>query len=230
MAPGAGGRDGDVFRVVRIRGTRVHYRTSIPKILDHANVVRHFRDGEILVADEIGVGIAHTGDGVGAWFHIRDEQTGTCGWVSSEFVTLLTESYANSRATSASAPVTHSEPAHANPPLPAPKAPSVFPQPTIFTEPRARYGADIDFLADAATVLLFLLTILASRRLAALLAGTVQMVPLLARAGPTGATTPNTDTNSTQKTPAAPSATPYKPHFNYGRTSGLAWHLPSRKP
>jgi hypothetical protein len=75
-------------RLVMVQGTRVHLRASIPMRLDHGNVTRHLKRGELFTVDRVDYGIAPTGHGMdGIWVHaasVRDPNVS--GWIAARYV------------------------------------------------------------------------------------------------------------------------------------------------
>jgi len=75
-------------RLVKVDGTRVHLRSGIPILLDHRNVTRHLKRGQMFTVDRIDYGLAPTGHGMdGIWVHatsVRDPNVS--GWIASRYV------------------------------------------------------------------------------------------------------------------------------------------------
>jgi hypothetical protein len=85
----AGGRE-RTFRVVTVKGTRVHLRgdVDVPMQLGHNSVRRHLHRGEAFYTEKVGVGISFDGSNYNeVWFFcisLRDSRDR--GWIHSKYL------------------------------------------------------------------------------------------------------------------------------------------------
>ncbi|HEY0371794.1 MAG TPA: hypothetical protein VGD79_07315 [Thermoanaerobaculia bacterium] len=160
----------ETFRIVRIRGRRVHLRRGVPPQLTHDNVIRHLRNEEVLVADRVGYGIDYDGSPNGSWYHVVDLDNGECGWVNMHFVDILVTEEPEKKAVATTEPLTdssrktetrqplektESQPIHDNPPADLPNLAPPFIR---------RYGDIAAFAAAAANVAMLVLYLIDRRK------------------------------------------------------------------
>jgi hypothetical protein len=131
----AGGRE-RAFRVVTVRGTRVHLRNDfdVPVQLGHQTVKRHLRRGEAFYTERAGIGISYDGrPDEGVWFYCvslsdRNDQ----GWINARYL-VETEGHYSPDPPADPAPV--APPTSAPPATPAAAAPALQPRLPVIPQP-----------------------------------------------------------------------------------------------
>lgn len=209
---GLGAAPVETFRVVRIRGQRVHMRQNVPPQLTHDHIVRHLGPGHLLYADREAYGISYDGKGTGVWLHVVDPNNGECGWVNARYVEDVNrEPVEPVRGIAAPPPAEPKAPPAAGRDHDAPPPDALAEDPTVLTEFRKRYGADVQFAANLATLLMLGMMLLSSltafqgaRPAALVTAGFTPEVDHLSSSADVGDS----------------------PHFIYGVSNGIAYRIP----
>lgn len=219
----------ETFRVVRIRGRRVHLREGIPPQLTHENVIRHLGNGHLLLADRVGYGIAYDGKGTGTWLHVVDPGNGECGWVNQRFVDLLSDEAFEPKAvatTDASGSEPHTD---RSTPVTAPgevttrsnhdtaPADALSEQPTFLTPLRKKFGNDIQLVAGLANIIAMVLVMVQMMMLSPLRSMTALPHTLQNTTFNISAATAGSDTASSS------------PNFAYGIVNGIPYRIPLNK-
>ncbi|HEX2831980.1 MAG TPA: hypothetical protein VHW00_03140 [Thermoanaerobaculia bacterium] len=215
--------DSEIFRVVRIKGRRVHLRSGIPAQLTHANVLRHLDSSSVLTADRIGYGIGHDGIGTEAWLHVIDPLTGECGWVNSTYVDMTFRAKSDSEEHDFTTELTAPTPAAGPAPQPespihdAPPADAGVEEETAVTSFRKRYGNDLQFLANIAAILALLVsTVMLYQN------PTPPVTPVITASRPAAANeqfAPSSDGHA--------SSASRTPNFRYGFANGVPYRVPN---
>jgi hypothetical protein len=203
------------WRIVKIRGHQVHVRRGIPPQLTHANVIRHLNPGEVLLADRVGYGISSDGTGTsGVWLHVIDPSNGECGWVNADFVEPLGDTIEVKNNVQETREQT--DPAASDHDTPPPQVKEV---PTFLSIARKKYGADVQFAADVASVF------------AAMIAAMMMMMSLFGKGSSAvqrqlGSQVPINN----EAAPADNGSTCHTAHFIYGVAGGVPYRIPKAKP
>jgi len=210
---GAAASPDSQFRIFRIRGRRVHLRQAIPPQLDHKNVIRHFSDGHLLIADGIATGIRYDGHGEGFWVHVIDLENGDCGWVNYKYVEQIGGSPYDTSSVASSENVESQTPARP----PESQQPATGPPPT--GEPRDESWSLGKFaaLANIVSMMLAMIMLLLVLRQPPAPFQTPQSAP-------TPIVVPNPHPARTHGTSS------HTPHFIYGVAGGVPYRIPTAKP